>query len=170
MLFRSADTLDFKLRDEKFEPATGRPVEVEVEGPTGGRRRLPVEESLDEPGIYRVPFRPEAAGLQRLFISEGLPGGTGRVLLETAVLAEADRREMVDADYNPAYLAELARQGNGTFVPLAEIDGLPERIPLRPVYSERVERFGLWQMPWVYVLLAALLLGEWACRRRRGLP
>ena len=158
------------MRDARFAPAVGRLVVVELEGPAAGRRQLPVEESLEEPGTYRAAFSPETAGLHRISLRERTADGSTELLLETAVLVEEDRREMVGADYDPAYLADLARQGGGTFVPLERLGEVSAHIPRRPVYSEEVERFGLWQMPPVYVLLAALLLVEWWCRRRRGLP
>jgi hypothetical protein len=166
----------------------------------GGWRPLPVEEALEEVGRYRADFAPQAAGLYRVRLEarrqqdsrenrlevdrdeteknasihvagqKNEPAHAEVAHLETAVLVQEDLREMLDADYDPAFLQALSAQSGGAFLPLDRLEEVPSRLPHRPVYTQYPERFGLWKMPLFYLLLVGIILGEWFCRRRWGQP
>ena len=123
--------------------------------------RLPGPLPQYETILTRVPegeyqftlLQPETAG--------GLqpPGATARVL---PPWAELDRLEL-----NRKELLEAAVRSGGQFFTLAEVDRLwtdlppPARVPLNQ--AEPLQP--LWNLPWVYLVLAGIIASEWLFRK-----
>jgi hypothetical protein len=165
---RPAD-LAFTVRDSVFAEREGLTVTVKAAAPSGREAALPVEESIQEAGLYSCKYAPQEPGAHRLTLAaldeRGQPVGA----LEQAVLVEPDRREFHQAQYNPALLQDIARRTGGAFLPLSRMASLPDHIRWQPSQQAEEARLHLWRLPPFYFALAALLIIEWYFRRRKGL-
>ncbi len=127
-------------------------------------------ESVEEPGLYRVPVRLESEGMHTLSFraenAEGRPVGR----TEAAFFVHPDHRELVGDRYRPDFLRSLAERTGGAFFPLDEVGRLPAALPVDRGEEEHVDRIPLWHLPPLYGLAALLLCLEWYLRRRRGHP
>ena len=66
-------------------------------------------------------------------------------------------------------LQRIADETGGKFYTPATMNQIPEDIALNRRGITVINQLDLWDMPVVLVLLIALLGGEWAYRRHRGL-
>ncbi len=87
---------------------------------------------------------------------------------EEAFLVEDDRREFRSAQYNEAFLRELAERSGGALYDLDRLDALAEIIPLPARLDDEPVVLHLWHLPIFYILLAGMWILEWYLRRRRG--
>jgi uncharacterized membrane protein len=159
--------LGVEARDAAFAPAADAAIEATLTMPGAQSRPLAVRPQAGSAGRFAASIRPEAAGLYRLQV-EARRG--------TRVLGSVDRwfyvggtdREFSDPRLNEALLKRMARESGGRYAPLEEADvaaWLQAAAP-REVQAERRE---LWHAPWAFLLVIALLAGEWVLRRRWGL-
>ncbi|MCA9752992.1 MAG: hypothetical protein KC591_12425, partial [Gemmatimonadetes bacterium] len=172
-LFDGADpvVIEGQVFDDDFRPVAGADVRASIRGPLGTvdeRTREMTLVDLGE-GRYRgqVPALPP--GDYRV---EGTASAGGQPLGD-------DTSEMTVAPYrmefeNPspdfALLRDVGRESGGGFVPLADLADLPKLLQLEPVVERSSKEMPLLENPALFLLLLALLGGEWALRRRRGLP
>lgn len=161
--------LEFQVRDQRFEPREALQIHLESTAPSGDVRRLPVEESLERPGIYRAAWRPEAVGDYGLRLTARTESGEVIGELEDRLFVREDRAEFFNARPDAAWLTTIAENTGGRAVSLAELPRLAESIPWTPPESLEALRFHLWHWPPFYVALVTMLCVEWFLRRRRGL-
>jgi hypothetical protein len=85
------------------------------------------------------------------------------------LLVDDHGADMAQAELRAPLLRRVAAETGGRYYPLADAGRLPDDV----VYSESGvtvrETRDLWDMPAVFLLLLALLGGEWSYRRWRGL-
>jgi len=79
------------------------------------------------------------------------------------------REEYFGSSMRAPLLRRLATETGGRFYTASNLGALPEDLRHSRAGITVVERKELWDMPIIFVLVAALLAGEWAWRRRRGL-
>ena len=160
-----AATID--TRDAAFAPVGDAVVTATLTLPGGDARPLTVRRDAAA-GRYVAPFQPEVAGLYRLR-ADARRG--------TQVLGTADRwfyvggsdREMADPRLNEAFLRRLARASGGQYVRAHDAASVvPQLASLAPQGAEP-ERRELWNQPWAFALVIALMSAEWILRRRWGL-
>jgi len=160
--------LEFTVRDAVFDEREGLTVTVLATAPSGRKLPLPVEESIQEAGLYSCEYAPQEPGMHSLSLSALDDRGQTVGTLEQAVLVEPDLREFHQAQYNPALLREIAQRTGGAFLPVEKLAQLPDSIPWRPSEQAEEARIHLWWFPGFYFLLASLLIAEWYVRRRKG--
>jgi hypothetical protein len=123
----------------------------------------------DEQGIYGVRVaasRPSGgAGLPRQ--PEGAGKELGADLLHVRV--SAGDAEYFDATMRAPLLKRVAEETGGRFYTAETAAALPDAISYSGRGVTLVEEHDLWDMPVLLLLLVALLGGEWAFRRTRGL-
>ncbi len=157
------------VRDEQFNAMEGLQTGVSLIAPSGETVPLPVDESIQETGLYTCEFVPIEAGTHRLTIraadAQGKPVGE----LEDAVMVEPDRREWLHPRSNPERLKTIARKTGGEFVPLERMAELVGQIPWIPTQESERARIHLWYHPGFFFLLPLLMAVEWLIRRRGGL-
>lgn len=161
--------LNFQVRDGKFDPREALQIFLETVDPAGRVRRLPVEESLEQPGIYSTAWRPESAGVYTIRLKAKTPGGEIIGELEDRLFSHDDLQEYFGARVNSDFLRGLAERSGGRAVSLEDVSTLARSIPWTPPDSLESLRFHLWHLPPFYIALVAMLCIEWFLRRRRGL-
>jgi hypothetical protein len=161
--------LEFLVRDEVFETREGLRVSVKLKDPEGREEPLAVDESLDVPGLYSVEFNPEKIG-SHLVSLEALDDAdklVGRLEAE-ALIAQPDRREFANPQYNPDFLRRLADETGGRFFTLDRIADIPDRIPYALRENAEKYRIHLWHKPPLFVFALLMLSAEWWIRRKKG--
>lgn len=162
--------LEFLVRDRLFVRREGLGTRIEVTGADGTVRALPVEESIEETGLYAVEFSPREPGMHRFELAAQDPEGALVAALEQAVLVHPDDRELRHSRYDPAFLQEIAAHIGGRFYSLEELDEIPAQIPRTHSQQQRRDRFHLWHLPVFYLVLVLLFTSEWYLRRKQGQP
>jgi hypothetical protein len=104
----------------------------------------------------------------RVATTGGRPGE--KMLEDSTVVGVADlNAEFYGAEMRRPLLQRIADETGGKFYTPAEMSRIPEDIALNKRGITVINQLDLWDMPVVLVLLIALLGGEWAYRRHRGL-
>ncbi|MBI5239510.1 MAG: hypothetical protein HY926_03490 [Elusimicrobia bacterium] len=160
----------FSLRvfDEGFAPAAAAATELRVvwTGPDGRLREAAPRET--GPGAYSVELTGLAPGRHRLKASArygGKPWGEDEVRFDWA-------KAPAEAPMDRGWLRRFAEASGGAFsdMPQADAGALLEKLSPVRLQAETVRRRRPWASLWWLAAAAALLLGEWALRRWRGLP
>jgi len=160
--------LEFAVRDAVFDQRESLNVTVTAAAPSGRQMPLPVEESIQEAGLYSCEYTPQEPGMHKLSLAALDDQGKTIGSLEQAVLAEPDQREFHQPQYNPSFLRDVARRTGGAFLPIEDIARLPDRISWLPSEQAEEARVHLWRLPVFYAALAALMIVEWYLRRKKG--
>lgn len=84
-------------------------------------------------------------------------------------VASSSEAEMRDVSGDPAMLARIARASGGQYLPIEQIDRLPERLAAVTASESQLIRRPLWNSPFLFVFVLACFAGEWALRKRLGL-
>ncbi len=155
------------LQDDAFKPVAGAAVEGTLRT-AGGRER-------------RVTFEPRGAGAYEAAL-DGLPPGrwsvsasarkAGRELGRSRTEFAVDRWSLEEARVEPdsAGLAAMAQAAGGRVTGTADVERWARALPAHALARRASASVRLWESPWVFALIVAMLSVEWAWRRRRGLP
>jgi hypothetical protein len=156
--------LNAALQDAAFSPVSGARVTAQVRGPV---QREVVLESRGEgaygatlaglpPGRYTVGARAEA---------NGRAAGSA----QATFWVDAQSAEWQDVAPDAGLLAAVARASNGTSVRPGREADLVQAISAARPRAGRERAVRLWESPFAFALITALLSSEWWLRRRRGL-
>ncbi len=128
-----------------------------------------------------LALRREAGGTGRFTAVLSPGGGLYHVHADarrgTTPLGAADRwfyvggsdRELADPRLNEGTLRRIARSTGGRYVPVAEASQVAPWLEAAIAETAEPEQQDLWQEPWMFALVIALLSTEWVLRRRWGL-
>lgn len=158
----------FLVRDSVFDEREGLQTTVRVKAPSGKDLNLAVDESIQEAGVYKTEFVPEEPGTHILSLTSMNDKGEVVGTTEEAFLAEPDQREFQKAEYNPAFLRDLAEKTGGKFVTLDHITDIAKNIPWVDRTQPEEMRIHLWRLPLFFVTLVGILSAEWLIRRLKG--
>jgi uncharacterized membrane protein len=157
-----------EVLDSAYVEVNDAHVEAHITSPTGKLMDAPMEWTVERDGEYGALFNPDESGLYEIKVTATRDGKE----LANNVMhlrVSAGDNEYYDAAMRAPLLKRIAEETGGRFFTPANASSLPEAIS----YSGRgvtvVEERELWDMPALLLLLLALLAGEWAVRRTRGL-
>jgi uncharacterized membrane protein len=157
-----------EVLDPAYVEVNDANVEAQIISPSGKTTSIPMEWTVERDGEYGAVFSPDEPGLYEIKAAatrDQKPIGTSVMHLRVS----AGDAEYYDAAMRAPLLKRLAEETGGRFFTPANAASLPDAIS----YSGRgvtvVEERELWDMPALLLLLIALLGGEWAFRRARGL-
>jgi uncharacterized membrane protein len=156
------------VRDSLYAPVNGATVVAEVTAPSGARSEVPLEWGVTRDGEYRGSFTASESGVHALRVLRR-DGGRELASAPTYVEAAPSREEYFAAGLREELLRRLARETGGRYYTPETAGTLPEDLRYARGGVTVAERKELWDMPATFLLLGALLAGEWAFRRRRGL-
>ena len=143
-------------------------VEARVMAPNGDTAIVPLEWIVERDGEYEGTFTPQDSGVYEVAVRADTAGGA----LETAttyVRVGELPTEYYDAEMRAPLLRRVAEETGGRFYTPQTVDALPRDVVYTSSGTVVTREKELWDMPVLFFLLAALLAGEWAYRRARGL-
>ncbi|MEJ7709601.1 MAG: hypothetical protein WKF84_07010 [Pyrinomonadaceae bacterium] len=160
-----------EVRDPKFLPLKDVVVKALISSASGQLSEVPLAfTSRDGLDIYEGEFTPSEIGQYHIELASDRPDA--RV---TATAAQSDflitepTREFFDARQDVSLLKRIAEETGGKYYPLANAGSLIDDLTYREsANSERVVK-ELWDMPFNFIVLIALVSAEWALRKRSGL-
>ena len=85
--------------------------------------------------------------------------------IRTDVRVEDSSMEYRNPEVDHESLEQLARITNGHVIQMSDIERIPQLIPDRSITEMDIRRTTLWDAPFVFILMMALLLIEWIGRR-----
>lgn len=85
--------------------------------------------------------------------------------VRTDVRVEDSSTEYRNPEVDHESLEQLARITNGHVIQMSDIERIPQLIPDRSITEMDIRRTTLWDAPFVFILMMALLLIEWIGRR-----
>ena len=156
------------VHDSSFLGLNNATATARVTGPAGAERALPLAWDVTKDGEYRASVDVTEAGLHEVTVEARLGE---RVLGQatTHFTAGDPAAEFFGAEMRRVALKRLADETGGRFYTPETVGSLPEDVR----YTERgnivLERYDLWDMPIVLLLVLGTLATEWSVRRSRGL-
>jgi len=162
-------TLSAEVRDREFRSVDGARVLARVTAPSGAVSEVPMEWSVERDGEYRAAFTPHEAGVHEVRV-EARRSRTDTVAADPLYVEAAEPQdEYFDAAMRAPLLERIAAETGGRFYTPATVGSLADDLRFTRTGVTVTERKELWDMPIVFLLLGALVAGEWAYRRARGL-
>jgi hypothetical protein len=157
-----------EVRDKSFLPVNNATVTATVQAPGGKTFTVPLDWSVEKDGEYVGGFAAEEEGLHGIQVdaktrSQSL--GEGSAWVQAAALED----ELYDAELRRESLERLATETAGRYYDPSTAHRVVDDLAFSHQGSTLLERRDLWDMPVVFLLLAALLGVEWGMRRRLGL-
>jgi uncharacterized membrane protein len=157
-----------EVLDSAYVEVNDAHVEAHITSPSGKTFDTPLEWTVEQDGQYGASFTPDESGLYEIRVTATRDQKElGNSVMHLRV--SAGDAEFYDAEMRAPLLRRIAEETGGGFFTPANASSLPEAIS----YSGRgvtvVEERELWDMPIMLILLLALVGGEWAYRRSRGL-
>jgi hypothetical protein len=173
--------IDADLRDDKFEPlinaGTGKAVpQTQVELTVTPESGPPIVQSMRPTtvaGHYAASVDASATGLYKVEITARDGASANKSEPQIVTTTTAFRRddnvvEHFDMREHRAVLQRLATDTAGRYWQLDQLDALSAAIPYTKSGIVERQMLPLWNLPFVFLLLMALKLGEWWLRLRWG--
>jgi hypothetical protein len=161
-----------KVRDKQYMPAPDASVTAHFLGPDNTNAMVDMLPVANSPGDFHVEWTAEKPGAYSVEVTaQGAKGGPG---------AEEPGRDVITfqrtdgvaenfhTERNRELLENLAAQTGGRYWRPDELAKLPSEISYSPAGISVNDTKELWNMPIVFVVLFALIFGEWLLRRRWG--
>jgi hypothetical protein len=158
--------LDALLQDARFQPVAGADVHAELTGPGGATRRVTF--TPGGPGVYTSTFPSPGPGRWQVTARATRSGRElGRARGEFVV----DRwtLEALRAQPDSASMAAIASASGGTMGFARDAARWARSLDASSLVRHRTATTRLWESPWLFALVVAMLSVEWGWRRRRGL-
>ncbi|MBI5368216.1 MAG: hypothetical protein HZA54_14370 [Planctomycetes bacterium] len=138
---------------------------IVLDAPSGQKVDLELKAVPNKPGAYEGAYKPLETGAFKLWIGpEGLGGEKERAF--AAFNVAVPMREFEDPTLDRATLEALARQTDGAFLPLHELDKLPAALKSRgDTISVLTKEDDLWDSPLAFLLILLVITVEWVLRK-----
>jgi hypothetical protein len=161
--------LSAEVSDKTFTRLNNAHVTLRLTSPDGQTENLPMDWSGTQDGAYEAQVgAPTKEGTYQLQVDA--MQGTETVGTYKAAFQVKDRPvEFYDAALDSGNLKSVADQTSGRYYPLDKLADIPEDAIYVDSPSSFVEQKELWDIPILFMLLAALLGGEWLWRKKKGL-
>lgn len=155
--------------DASFMPLNNARLATEVKVPSGQINSLQLGWDIEKDGAYSGSFKPPEEGIYEIS-SEAFQGdkslGTAKANFQIAESTE----EFHNAAMNSNLLKRLSSVTGGRYYTVEGLHSLPEDISYIDKGASRIEDKDLWDMPFLFLLLAGVISTEWIMRKRKGLP
>jgi hypothetical protein len=156
-----------EVHDEGFDPVADADVRVRMIGPVNEQRRVALAAAAGQAGQYAADVR-LGPGVWKLEV-EAVKGSAALGRAEAWAFSDAGEAELVDPRRNDGQLARLAVAFGGRRLDEADIERVAGELVERQAAAAPLVERDVWHTPWAFLALVALLVGEWALRRRWGL-
>ena len=161
-------TLTAEVNDAEFLAVNNARVTATVKTPSGRIVTLPFTWDARGEGKYSAALKPAEEGIYELS-AEAFAGerSLGRSVASFRVAESTE--EFRNASLNSDLLKLLARDTGGQYYSPAEVRTLPEDVSYIDNGVSRVEVKPIWDMPFLFLLLAGAISAEWVVRKKKGL-
>jgi uncharacterized membrane protein len=154
--------------DPTFLPLNNVRFAVQVKAPSGQTSPAELSWDVEKDGAYSGAYKPLEMGIYEV-TAEAFQGdknlGTARTNFRVADSTE----EFHNAAMNASLLKRLSSQTGGRYYLPDHAQSLAEDISYTDKGASRLEEKDLWDMPFLFLLLAGVISIEWIFRKRRGL-
>ena len=160
--------LSANVRDKQFLPAPDAHVVAHVSGPEGASELVDLSPVPEAPGSFQADW---TAGRPGAYLAEVTATQANDDLGQDVVSFERvdGVAENFHTGQNRDLLEKLASDTGGRYWKQAELNRLPNEIAYSEAGIAVHDTKELWNMPVVFLLLLALLGGEWLLRRKWGI-
>jgi uncharacterized membrane protein len=161
--------LSAEVADKTFTRLNNARVTVRLTSPDGQTETLPMDWSGTQDGAYQTQV--SAATKEGTYqLQVDAMQGTETLGTYKAAFQVKDRPvEFYDAALDAGNLKSIAEQTSGRYYTLANMGEIPEDAVYVETESSFVEQKELWDVPILFMMLTALLGGEWLWRKKKGL-
>ncbi|UCF15318.1 MAG: hypothetical protein JSW59_18080 [Phycisphaerales bacterium] len=166
--------LRVRARDKNFKPMDNVSVTMEVRDPNGQTVKLRAEPVAGESGLFEAIHVPRLSGgyFARAVVTDEKANEIDDA--ETGWTVDLEAQEFKSIRANRPLLEKIARQTGGRVVELAELESFARDLPSREVPITTTQIKPLWDLPGilpaVFLFTLMCFAGEWALRRRKGMP
>jgi hypothetical protein len=159
-----------EVADKEFKRLNNARVTAKLLGPDNLSETLPMDWSGAQDGSYQTTVTAATReGTYQLEV-EAVQGTEKLGTYRTAFQVKDRPVEFYDASLDAGNLRSIAAQtAQGRYYPLANLGDIPEDAVYVDTINSFVEQKELWDVPILFMMLCALLAGEWVWRKRRGL-
>lgn len=155
------------LQDAAFRPVAGARLQGEANDGRGHTRAL--EFAPREAGSYTASLTGLEPGRWQVS-ARATQGGRELGVTRTEFAVDTWSLEALRAEPDSATLAAVANASGGSLSAAASAAGWARSLDTRALVRPRTSSTRMWESPWLFAAVIALLSAEWAWRRRRGLP
>jgi uncharacterized membrane protein len=155
-------------RDAAFLPVPDADVTATLARPGGEVRPLPLRREAGGAGRFTTALSPDEKGLYHVH-ADARRGTTPLGAADRWFYVGGADRELADPRLNEGALRRIARSSGGRYVPVADASQVVPWLEAAIAETVDLEQRDLWQEPWIFALVIALLSTEWILRRRWGL-
>jgi uncharacterized membrane protein len=163
-----AGSIDVEARDAAFTPVPDAIVEATLTAPGAEPQALALRRADATSGRFTAPFQPEQPGLYRVHAA-ARRGTMPLGVADRWVYVGGGDRELADPRLNEGFLRRVTRASGGRYVRAADAARVVSWLQSGIAQDAAPEWRDLWHQPWTFVVVLALLAGEWILRRRWGL-
>lgn len=157
-----------EVMDEDYVAVNNADVTAEVVSPSGTVVQVPMRWTVEADGQYEGSFIAEEEGTYSVSYSAGTGEavlGDGKAFVRSAALGQ----EYFDAELRRPLLENLAEETGGLYYRPRDASSVAQDLSIRGGGSMMIDRYELWDMPFLFVLAIVLLAVEWGLRRRAGM-
>jgi uncharacterized membrane protein len=162
-------TLTANVMNPEYRGVNDGRITAHVTSPSGKTEDVPMEWTVKKDGEYTARYTPSEDGLFKVAVAgtdkDGKDAGRGATTLRVA----PSDAEYFDTAMRASLLRRLAEETEGRFYKAGDTSKLVDAITYSGKGVTIVEEKELWDMPVILLALLALMGGEWAFRRSRGL-
>ncbi len=155
-------------KDSSFMPVNNAQVAGQVKSPSGQINALQFVWDVEQDGVYSAAFMPREEGIHEV-TAEAFQGGRSLGTARTYLQIADSTEEFHNAAMNSGLLKRLSAKTGGRYYSPDDLRNLPEDISYVERGPSRLEEKDLWDMPFLFLLLAGLVSAEWILRKRKGL-
>ena len=163
-----AAVIRVEARDSSFVPLNNAQVTAQVKAPSGQIRALQFAWDVEKDGVYSAAFNPLEEGVHEV-TAEAFQGGMSLGTATTHFRIAESTAEFHNAAMNADLLKRLSSRTGGRYYSPGDLGDLPEDISYIEKGPAHMEEKDLWDMPFLFLLLAGLVSAEWIFRKRKGL-
>lgn len=156
-----------EVTDLVYEPLNDAQPQFRVRTPDGQSLAGTMSWSVREEGVYTAEIPLARQGVYEAVVEAKVGMETRRA--NSHFLVSGNQVEFYNAGQNVELLRSLSEQTGGRYYPLAAVNDLPDEIIYQTAAASRRETRELWDMPFLFLSITALLCTEWALRKKWGL-
>jgi len=158
--------LDALLQDARFRPVTDAEVRADLTGPGGASQRITLDPG--GPGAYTANIPSPGPGRWQVS-ARAVSGGRELGRARTEFVVDRWTLEALRPQPDSTALAGIASATGGRMAPASDAARWARSLDMRALVRQRTTSTRLWESPWLFALVVAMLSVEWGWRRRRGL-